>query len=356
MSLLSLFSRNPKFKKYEDETKSLKIIKQHLEQYIFYIYQKVEIIVGIQNKFYDIKNAQKGYIREDEKVFKNPDKQYIFYKRWINNRLKKINKILQGEFNSSKNSITTQKKAVYLLILQLKNDFKEIESNQYIDELQNILELLERWEKNLEKQTQIFSKLYPIQNWTIELHEKLISNELLNLIKEEIRIVFNLEFTSNNYNEFLVAISRAVHTTNIEHLEVLTQLIEKKNSKIKEKKQIDTLKFELFYHARPKFTHKPLFPLDTEDKSAGFFVDSDLDETIRIVCRMYNIEVRDLEVFEITMPVNLSKFAIYDPNDFDSLKIGDIDNSWVFKPTIFPNLNDFYSKGLIKIRLITSNK
>lgn len=368
MDLFGWIFSNGEFKKYYDEIKNLEEIKKELEHYLFYIYEKVCIVVEIKNKFHDIKNRSKGYIKEDEKNFQKfdmelseygniiekPGKLEFYYKKWTNRRLKRIKKILDLEVKSKYGLINQNRNIVQVLEIlekEINSDSKEV---SFFESLNNLIRVLKN---NLELQYSELNKIYPISSWNLELHENLISQKFLHLIREEIKLVFKYDLDEENYNNFPAVISMAIHKGKLETNTYLGDLISNKISKLKEKKKIEKNGWVTCYHARPVYVTSPLFPLDTKTKETGFFVDTEFDEAIGIVKSIYNIHDNEIEVYELKVPINLFKYAIKDTNNDEQLKeVEDMNDSYIFRPSDFLKFNEFYMKGLIIVKKVTSTQ
>ncbi len=355
---------------YYSENDKLKEIKQEFETYLYLLYEKVSLIIEIKNKYYDIQGRKTGFIKEDEEKFLKKIKEVeeygrvyddkninFYYKRWTNKKLKRIFKILSLELKS-KSGIKTEKKNIAEIINYIKKYFKSLENQNEINYLNDFLKNLEEVEKNLYLQLEYLNNIYPIKHWTYELHETIISDNFLNLIESEIFLIFEKKPENSNFNMFPAIISKSIHENSLPMNSVLNNLIQKNIEKIKENKKIkedEKIEFVICYHARPKQITIPLFPLELKTKSTGFFLDTNKDEAMNIVGRLYNIPKMDIEVFEIKIPKNLFKYAIKDYNDDTAFKNFEMTNSYIFKPTIFPKLNEFYIKGLIIPKIVTPN-
>lgn len=361
--LKNLFS-NKKIWTYYDEIDSIRPLMQSFENYIYTIYEKVEIIVLILNKYHDIRNEEKGYIFDDEKNFAyvNGKKDYenyerkkaYYYKGWLNRRLKRIKKILEMDIKSSR-VMHAQDETIVDIITKLKLQIGENCFNDDIEIMNKILEMLDKLEINLKKQYYAIQKAYKIENWDMETHQNIFGKEFLKLIKEEISIIFDGKNVGDNYNNYLALISSSIHNHDIPIESLLAKLINENIKKIKQNKSLENMERVACFHARPIFSTSPLFPLDIKNKETGFFVDTDPNETIAIVKNFYNIEDSDVELFKIVMPKNIFKYSLEDKNDPTALKLTtEMDKSWVFRPSSFPKLNEFYIKGLITVEKVTS--
>ena len=128
------------------------------------------------------------------------------------------------------------------------------------------------------------------------------------------------------------------------------QLLNEKRAIIKSKKKEINQKKVTCYYGRPIYVRGPVFPLDTRRKGAGFFIDLDLKETKAVVSKLYELRSIDqIEVFELKMPEKLFRYAMHDP--FEEYNFS-LDHSYVFRPTHFPILNDYYSRDLIDVKRV----
>ena len=79
----------------------------------------------------------------------------------------------------------------------------------------------------------------------------------------------------------------------------------------------------------------------------GFFVDTNLRETVECVRKLYNLRSNnEIEVFELKIPENLFKLAKPDTNDPGPLRTS-LDHSYIFKPSDIPKFNEYIKKGLV---------
>lgn len=361
MSIInSLYSKE--IKQLVDEEKQLEKIKKEFERYIFSVYEKVSIIVEIQNKIYDIKKKEKGYLKDEHHHYMvqrglngtlndhfNENKFNNYYKNWINKRLKRVIHIINLEIQS-KNSPENIEDDIITLLNTFQNTLEQQTNEFYTTFLKTIKTLQE----TIKFQKTYFSKIYPLETWSIEIHEELFTNQLFQSINQELQLLFGESIQFNeNYNNLPALISKAIHETNIPDDAFLKHLIEEKISKIKQKRDNKTNNTIVCYHARPITKTEPLFPLDTKTKSSGFFIDTNKQEALQIVESIYQEDRNNLEIFELKIPENLFKYAIEDPFPVDSLKdVEEISNSYIFRPTAFPKCNEFYIKGLIECEKI----
>lgn len=346
-------------KELYQENDKLQEIKKELEHYIFYLYDKVLIIAEIKNKFYDIKNLKHGFIEEDKKNFitkKKPyedfleieddSKMFLYYKGWINRRLKRINKILLLELKSKYGTINTKN-----TIVETINILKQhIEDNTQKEQLNNILTFLEILDKlsfNLKQQQNYIKSICPLKEYNTQIHEILLDEKFLNLIREELNLFFGENLNEQNFNMYPAIISRKIHINEFPLNSTLEDLIKNNIEKIKKNKKEKKQETIICYHARPREITKPLLPIELKFKSTGFFVDLDKEEAINIVCAIYNIEKVNVEVYQLEIPNNLFKLAIRDKFNDNIFKNFEMLNSYIFRPTSFPKFNEFYLKNLI---------
>lgn len=366
MSILKhLFSKDIN-KEFLSENKDLENIKYEIEHYLYYLYEKVSILIEIKNKFYDIKNRKAGFIQEDEKNFMKKNRnvedfgvsyedknKHYYYKGWVNRRLKRVRKILLLELKAKDGGVLVTKKDISKTIRILNESLNQELVGKENQELKVFVEKLEILNKNLIKQISIIEELYPISNWDEDVHENLISQDLLILIGNEIKILFDESVDISNFNIFPGLISRKIHESQIPINSTLNNLIQKNIQKVKENKKEEKLELVKCYHARPKQITKELLPLELKTKSTGFFVDMNKEEAINIVSSLYDISKMEVEVFEITIPRNLFKYAVKDNFDDSAFKTFEMVDSYIFKPTVFPRFNEFYLKGLITCKKLT---
>jgi len=359
MALINtLFQNEDVYKKYYLEIGSLKKIREEFEQYVFLVYDKISVIVEILNAYHDINNSDRGYIRDHEEVFKKDSNMNFYFKRWTNKRLKRIKKILALEVKS-RFGISTRKRNIVDVINLLNNHFSSVD-NKEVSMLNQLLGELNILESNLNKQMNIIDSIYPIKDWNLDVHSNLFSGEFMELIKKEISLIFKDRFLDTNYNNYLAVISKAVYDANLPTQSILNNLVSEKVSilnkmKKNSKDQLDS-NLVTCYHARPIFVKDNLFPLDTKFKETGFFVDTDLAETINIVKLIYDLQEKDIETYKIIMPKNLFDLSIIDTKDFlgfEGRGNYSLEYSRIFKPSLFSKLNEFYIKGLISYEKVT---
>lgn len=366
MTIIDNIFDDEDIKKQYDEIKHLNEVKKAFEIYLFHIYEKINIILEIRNKYYDIVNRKQGFITQDEskfqrfdlslleyggKVFDDKNMNYYF-KRWTNKRLKRILKILNMELKNNGIFLNSKKN-----ILEILKDLKENFEMSYVENenesLNNLITLFNNLIRNLNEQLNYFQNIYPIKNWSLENHSSIIDNRILNLISVEVKLVFDKNISSDYFNNLPGIISRAIHEMNIPTNTELNKLINLHIQKVKSKKGNSKINFVKCYHARPIQILKPVFPLSTREKSTGFYVDLDMGEAIEIIKAIYGVNEANIEVYELELPNNLFKLTNNDFMDDSAFKNFEMTNSYVFKPTTYPVINESYIKGLIKVKKIT---
>ncbi|MEC8221164.1 MAG: hypothetical protein VX028_03755 [Nanoarchaeota archaeon] len=368
MSLLAkLFS--PKiYKKYYSEIDDLKEISHLFELYVYHVYEKVQLFVEIKNKYHDLKGKNKGYVLEDQEKFVK--KHYIkdlgfvdsedkfmplFYTKWINKKLKRLIKIYNLEL---KNFSENQQNIIHVLSY-LKNNFESRFVSEDLLLLEELSKSFEELRKIISVQINEINSLYPLEKWSMELHNNLFTENFEISISKEISLLFNENLREYNFNNYLAIISKHIHELDIPLESKLNYLIKTKLQKIKEKKpeikSREKLSYVKCFHARPIYNTKPILPLDSKSKEAGFFLDLDIIEAKNIVKSIYHVEDSQIEVFELLIPKSLFKESVVDVNEDSSLKyVDDMVNSYVFKPSSFPKINEFFIKGLIRYHLVTT--
>ena len=350
MTILQRIFSDPQLKPYYLKADELKAIRNEFEHYIYSVYEKSKIIAEIKNKYYDIKYKDKGYIDQDiknktrRKKLINQDKLYIVYKKWTNTKLKRLIKIFNLEIES-KYSVIRQDRDIVRCIKDLRTYFRDKGADESIEPLYDMHDDLKKLEGYVKNQLHELKKVYPLKDWSEESHEKIISEKFLMNFREEIRILFNLSNLKDNYNYYPALISEAIHLHKIPKETTLKRLIDDTIQDIKKNRPTKNMRKRVCYHARPVNVTKPLFPIGR--KSSGFFVDTNLNETISFVQKFYNLQSpHEVEVFELKIPENLFKHAMDDRFDPEPLKVS-LDHSYTFRPSIIPKINEYFKKGLI---------
>ncbi|MGM5484136.1 MAG: hypothetical protein ACQER9_04450 [Nanobdellota archaeon] len=316
-----------------------------IEIYIYHIYEKVNIIVEVKNKYYDIKHKNKGFIDKDKKIFQKnhngiphpekKDKSLFYFKKWTNNRLKRIKKILDLELKHLEKP--TENIADYC------NKIKDNVNDEKLIDLLNKLNII------LNKQIEYINSIYPIKNWDLYTHGNLFPDYFMNMINDELSIIFGTHKVKN-YNELIGLLVKKLSSQDVPIDTMLYKLLETNHNKTVSKNE-DVIKV---FHARPVYDHSILFPLDVKTKETGFYVDKDPYEARNIVTNIYNIRSCEIRVYEILMPFVLFKNAKEDINSDEWLRErGSLKYAFVFKPSDYSKLNYFFHKNRIIIKDIT---
>lgn len=346
------------YSKIIKETSEIRIIINELEHYIFSLYDKLNVYAEIKNKYYDIVNSSRGYIKNEETNFIkngqiiNNNKFLFYFKGWTNRRLKRILNIINLELRFD-GTIYNKTGDVINCISKIEEEIKKNEFRDDYETSQILLKIISSLKINLEKQKKILKLIYPIKDWSLENHENLFTKEFDDLIKNEICTIFGFNSIENNYNDYPGLVSKQIHDSKIPSITCLGKLISKHMYYVKEHRQQEKISHWITaYHVYPIYAKGKIFPLDIKLKNTGFFVDLNLDETKDIIKNIYDVKDTELEIYKLEIPINLFKLFILDTNDVTVLKDVELENSYVLKPTDFPKFNEYYRKGLIKITKI----
>lgn len=359
MNVFSGIFLDQSLRKYYLHSLKLRKIRKEFEHYLFFLYEKIEKIVEMRNKCYDIMQRDRGYIREDEKSFytgsRYSHRMTQYYKRWANKRLKRIRKILDIQF-SSRYGIKNQERDIAACIDDLARHFRS-EADRDIEEaerqkllglysqLNKLAAVLQGQRKKLEL---ITSEKGNLSKWSHDIQKNMFDDDFMLLLREEIRILFNEGFSSLNYNDFQAEVREAIRKHSLPAESILSGLIEAQNRAIRENRKEQEMQSLVCYHARPRVVTGPVFPLDSRMKSTGFFVDEDRKEALMVVRKLYPED--DLELYQITFPEKFyRKKAIPDTHDESMLKMK-MDNARIIRATDFPAANELYRKGLITVK------
>ncbi|MCB9361931.1 hypothetical protein H6504_00710 [Candidatus Woesearchaeota archaeon] len=362
MHILHYLFDHPHIRMFYHEQKDLRELRRSFEMYVFSVYDKVRIITEIQNKVFDIRNENGGFIDDDKKNFAlraqplgnvnyEKDRKPMYYKGWVNRRLKQIKKILHLELRS-KHSVQHMV-SIIDAVNGIENRLSKVRNKHAAEELEELRERLHRLVSNLEHQQAFIDELYPLKNWSLNAQDTLFTKSFSDSVFEEIRLLFNMQLTTRNYNCYQAEIAKAIHQHDIPHDSFLGKLIEEHIAKVNGRKISNLGSMVTCYHARPIYIRGPLFPLDARKKSTGFFVDTSAAETRMVVEKIYGItNPSEVEVFKLQIPRNVFRYALRDNNDSNEVSLmgPSLEHSKVFRPTFFPNLNEFYTKGLIIVQ------
>ncbi|MFH1510760.1 MAG: hypothetical protein ABIF10_03645 [Candidatus Woesearchaeota archaeon] len=361
MGIIRLLFTDKNVRKYYKNNDDLNRILHEFETYVFYVYEKVSIVAEIKNKAYDIAYRNKGFIKEDEQRFDKKkfeadrykkDKLEYYFRGWTDKRLKRIMKIISLELKSPE-GVRVEQANIIECISEMKNCFDSKDATEADSTLRKIVNMLHKLEDNLAQQKQELDKLYPLRlrwkkgEWSYEQHRQLFPEGFLRLLQEELQLIFGTRVTQD-YNCYPALVSKAIHEQSLPEESTLRRMIETNIKKIKQNKNL-TSRYITCYHAKPITVHGGIFPLSPQEKSTGFFVDTDMKETIQVVSRIYGVGQNEVIIYELQIPENIFRYAI--PDTLSGYKI-EVDHSYVFRPTAFPKLNEFYEKGIIKLRIV----
>ena len=347
-------------KRHYTEASALRSARERFEHYLFSVHEKALLVAEISNMAHDLEYRHRGYIKEHEKVFSRDttprggrnyqkDRSLLYFKGWTNTRLKRLKKILEVETRSGF-GIEKQKGDIVLAVKELHEHFSHAECSAEAQSLEMLISKLRELEDNLSRQKQELDRIYPIKDWSHERHKSLFSDTFTRLLFHEAVLLFCQR--TDNLSLLPALISQALHSGEVPDDALLKKLIGFHEAKARESRKIEEDGWERCFHGRPiDRWRQQLFPLDTRTKPSGFFVDTKLDETIAFLRKFYNAQDSDLEFFEISMPKRLWKRGITDPYSAESIR-RPLEHAIMFKPTLFPLLNHYYMKGLIKIKRI----
>lgn len=337
---------------HDFDTQTSRLINT-FEHYAAHLLEKVQIIVDIYAKFYDIKHARMGFIREDELRFskRSPQGSIIhdqknrslwYFKGWVNRRLKRIQRIMRLEVRENHTTLELEHSAV-TCAEAIANKLAQSEEHRELHELFCALT------RTLLLQERELSQIYPLKNWTLEAHGQLLSDTFMKAIRSEIQLVTGKQITTTGCTTYPGIIITAFREHKLPAEGIIQHLIEKNNAYA-----ASNLGPEVrCYHARPIFNNAPLFPLRIKHRETGFFFDTNLQETIAIIRHLYDLRDNDLVCYEIIMPLKVFQRAMRDTNSEHEFKgNASLTHAYVIRPSDYSYVNMMYAKNLIKVKML----
>jgi hypothetical protein len=363
MSLLHSLMGDPATKQYYLEEEQLEDLRDAFEHYLFSLHEKVAVIAQILNKAHCIRKRDRGYIKADENVIwkskdeihrNNQEKKLAFYfKGWVNRRLKRVLKLIKLEIKSPY-GLDTELEDIAECVRQIRTHMEGHADYAEVVALQRLAQQLQVLERTLNEQKQILEHIYPLKEWSLHAHTNIFPETFLTLIAREIKVLFAGKGPiPGDYNLYQGLVSQALHTHDLPADTMIRRLLDHRIEKVKTIRSVEKEPRKKLYHGRPIYMTTPLIPLKIKGKNAGFFVDTDPWECVIIIQQIYGIQRHDIELFEIDIPKSFFKRFIQDTHSADGYRgRTQAANSYVLRPTDFPDFNELFLKGLIKTKTI----